>query len=58
MTDVGELSGVLRQREAKLTDVSAQEDLEERSRKIIDSLNVSTRWMSQSPDIEYPFQGL
>lgn len=31
MTDVGELSGVLKQKEAILTDISAQEDLEERS---------------------------
>lgn len=44
--------------EEKLTDVTTKKDLEEWGDEIVDSLNVSTRRMTDGPDVKNPFQTL
>lgn len=43
---------------ARLTDVSTQKHLEEGCRQIVDALDVTAGWVTNSPDIKNAFEGL
>lgn len=57
-TPTGELEAPGRMDEGERTNVCGEEDLEEWRHKVVDSLHIPTRGVTDSPDVQYSFQTL